>query len=53
MDPRWLLPLLAAAFAAWALRQWLRGGAGHPALRAWALLAFIFAAVSVWLHTAG
>ena len=46
------MPLLAAVFAALALRQGLRGGFQQPAVRTWALLSLIFAAVSVWLHTA-
>jgi hypothetical protein len=52
MDPRWLLPLLAAVFAALALHKALRQGASHPAVRGWALVALIFAGVSLWLHTA-
>lgn len=52
MDPRWLLPLLAAVFAGLALQKGWRQGASHPAVRGWVLLAVIFALVSLWLHTA-
>ncbi len=52
MNPRWLLPLLAAVFAGLALHKAWRQGASHPAVRTWALLAVIFAGVSLWLHTA-
>lgn len=52
MEPRWLMPVLAALFAAMALRQWLRSGPRHPALRTWVLLALIFAGVSMLLHRA-
>jgi hypothetical protein len=50
MDPRWLLPLLAMVFAALALHKTWRSGASHPAVRTWALMALIFAAVAAWLH---
>jgi DMSO reductase anchor subunit len=52
MDPRWLMPVLSVLFAAMAVRQWLRSGARHPALRSWVLLALIFGAVSLFLHQA-
>ena len=50
MDPRWLMPLLAVVFATLALHKAWRAGASHPAVRTWALMALIFAAVAVWLH---
>jgi hypothetical protein len=52
LDPRQLFPLLAlvflalAAFTAWRRRQWR----GAPLT--WAWIAFVFGAVSWWLHRA-
>jgi hypothetical protein len=51
MDPSWLFPILAAVFLVLGLGHRLRAGRPHPAQRTWFLLALIFGAVSVWLHT--
>ena len=50
MDPRWLMPLLAVVFAVLAIHKARRAGLAHPAVRSWALMALIFAAVAVWLQ---
>ena len=50
MDPRWLFPLLALAFATAAAWQRMRSGSFRGAARTWLWMAFAFAAVSVWLH---
>jgi hypothetical protein len=52
MEPRWLFPLLAAAFLAVAVMTSLRTPRSRGALRAWSLLALMFALVSLWLHLA-
>lgn len=51
MDPRWLFPLLAAGFGLAALLRWLRTRELRGAAGTWALMALIFAAVSIWLRT--
>lgn len=50
MDPRWLFPVLAAVFAVAAALRFAREKQFVPAVRTWALMAVIFAAVSIWLH---
>jgi DMSO reductase anchor subunit len=51
MDPLWLFPALALVFAGLSVVQRVRRGRfGHPAARAWLILALVFGAVSVWLH---
>ncbi len=50
MDPIWLFPLLAAGFGAASLLRWLRTRRWQGAAATWALLALIFAAVSIWLR---
>ena len=50
MDPRWLFPLLALAFATAAAWQRLRSGSFRGAARTWLWMSVAFAAVSVWLH---
>lgn len=50
MDPHWLFPLLAAGFAAAAALRGLRTRRLQGAAATWALMAAIFAAVSVWLR---
>lgn len=52
MDPRWLFPLLAAAFAVAAGVRCLRARRLDPAARTWVTLAVLFAFVSAWLHWA-
>ncbi len=53
MDPRWLFPLLALAFALAAAWRWMRTRQWRGAVQTWALMAVIFGAVSVWLRYAG
>jgi hypothetical protein len=50
MNPLWLFPLLALAFGLAAAARVLRRRRFYPAARTWALLALVFAAVSVWLR---
>ncbi|MBK6469214.1 MAG: hypothetical protein IPF94_00400 [Betaproteobacteria bacterium] len=50
MDPAWLFPLLAIGFAIAAAQRWLRTRRWQGAAATWALMAFIFAAVAVWLR---
>lgn len=53
MDPRWLVPLLAALFFAAALWRGIKTGSWRGAPRTWLLLALIFAVISIWLRMAG
>ena len=50
MDPVWLFPWLAAGFGLAAAWRWLRTRRWRGAAATWALMACIFAAVSVWLR---
>ncbi|WP_199873350.1 hypothetical protein [Ideonella sp. A 288] len=50
MNPRWIFPVLALAFALMALWRTLRNGRLDPASRTWFTVALIFSAVSYWLH---
>ena len=50
MDPKLLLPVLALVFGLMATGSWWRHSRLPPAGRSWALLALIFAGVSLWLH---
>jgi len=49
VDPRWLFPVLSAAFAVAALLRLARRRRIDPAARTWLLLALIFGLVSGWL----
>lgn len=51
MDPRWLFPLLAIGFAVIAAMRCARDRRIGPAARSWLILALVFGAVSLWLHT--
>jgi hypothetical protein len=53
MDPRWLFPLLAVAFAIAAAWRWTRTRRWRGAAQTWALMAAIFGAVGWWLQHAG
>jgi hypothetical protein len=50
MDPRWLFPVLAVAFAVAATLRGVRSRRLDPAARTWATLAVLFGLVSAWLH---
>ena len=50
MDPRWLMPLLATLFGLLAAQKAWRSRNLRGATRTWAILASVFAAVSLWLH---
>lgn len=49
MSPKWLFPVLAFVFAGLAVAHFVRERQLGPAVRAWAILSLIFAAVSAWL----
>lgn len=49
MAPHWLFPLLAAFFLSAAVVRGLRVRRADPAVRTWALLAIVFAAIAAWL----
>lgn len=51
MDPAVLFPWLAALFAVLGGWRWARTRQFRGAAQTWLLMAVIFAAVSVWLHT--
>ena len=50
MNPVWLFPLLAVGFAVAAVLRWARTRRWQGAAATWALMALIFAAVSLWLR---
>ena len=50
MDAAWLFPVLAIGFAAAAALRWTRTRCWRSAAATWALMAFIFGAVSLWLR---
>lgn len=50
MDPRILFPILAVVFFALAGWKALRTRSWNSPVSTWALLGFIFGAVSLWLH---
>jgi hypothetical protein len=51
VDPAVLFPWLAALFAVLGGWRWARTRQFRGAAQTWLLMAVIFAAVSVWLHT--
>ncbi|HZF79086.1 MAG TPA: hypothetical protein VEZ89_04785 [Rubrivivax sp.] len=50
MNPTWLFPVLAAVFAIAAAWRYARTRRWQGAAATWALMACIFAAVSLWLR---
>lgn len=51
MDPRLLFPILVLIFALLAVVGRRQRGRWRGSPFTWALLAFLFALVSLWLHT--
>lgn len=51
MNPAWLFPLLALAFAAAALLKRRRSGAWRGAAATWMLMALLFGGVGLWLNS--
>ncbi|MFT7774189.1 hypothetical protein [Roseateles sp.] len=50
MNPAWLFPLLALAFAAAALLKRWHSGAWRGAASTWLLMALIFGGIGLWLN---